>query len=1572
MDIKTTLKYISLFILFFLHENYYSQGTTCAGATSITVNGGCTSSATISDATINGNSTVCGGTVSREAWYIFTSTGSTATITATGNNRNVAIELLSACGGSVVGCDNTTNVNGTDTETLTVSGLTNGTNYIIRIVNVGTNDLTLTSLCVTGPVVAPSNDNCSGATAFPTIAADGSCSTLSNQTTAGATNSGVTPTGACSSNSGTPDDDVWYSFVAPTASVVLTATNVSGNTDVYWQVFSGSCGSSMTSLLCTDNNSGGTITGLTTGQTYYVRLYTWGSGVSSVQNICLAAVPDPCSTTTNIASCGTTTTTATIPSGNGSYGTSSCGFTTGGKELIYTFTPSSSGTYSIQQLSSFAFIDYQYRTVASGCGSSGWTCIDDISGAGTSPGFSLVGGTQYYFLLDPESTAGGNLSFVISCPPTPPSNDNCSGAISVSVNSNTLCASTTTGTSVGGTQSQVACSGTADDDVWYSFTATATTHSITVTPGTMSNANFEVFSGTCGALTSYSCVNNTTGASAESSLISGLSIGSTYFVRVHSNGNATGNGTFSVCINVPAPPPANDECTGAYTLTVNSGTTCTSLTDGTLLNSTASAQTTTCDATYDDDDVWYSFVATSSTHTLALSNVAGNNTDLYHSVYSGSCGSIGDPIICRDANSGALTGLTVGNTYFVRVYTWGTTTGANTTFSVCVTTPPPPPSNDDPTGATPITPGATCSYTTFTNANATATSCGTIAVPGCASYSGGDVWFSLVVPASGGFILDSQTGVITDGGMAVYSGTPCGAMNLISCDDDNSANGAMPSLTVAATAGSTVYIRFWEYSNDNNGTFGLCATNYTPPAAPANDNPCGATVVSVNSGSTCTSQANGNVVGATSSTVSLGSCFGNPDDDVWFSFVATSTTHSVNINNVAGSVTDMYHSVHPGPCGSIGAALVCSDANASVVSGLTIGNTYYIRVYTYTSGPQTTTFSVCVTTPPPPPANDECSGAYTVAVNSGTTCTSQTGGTLVGATSSFSNSCYGTADDDVWYSFTATSTTHSLSINNIAGSTTDLYHSVFAGTCGSIGEPFICNDNNSSMIGGLTVGNVYYVRIFSYTSTFGQTTTFSVCVTTPTVATPPSNNNCSGATTVATNSGITCSTLAGGTLVGATSSTIANTCGGGTADDDVWYSFVATSTSHSVTLNNIAGSTTDLYHSVYGGSCASVGAPLICSDPNTSAIYGLTIGNTYYIRVFSYTGTFGQTTTFSVCVTTPPPTGPCGNPTSNDYCSNPATLTQGVGTFSSSTSAIYSSDQPGNLSSEFCGSIENNSWYYFVATSTTESFPITSVSGCSSSGIQAEVYAVSQSSIGCCTSFTSMSNCFNPGTVSTGTVTATGLTIGQTYILMVDGYGGAVCDFVFANWTATGILPIQLITFVGKNEGNKNKIEWVSASEQNSDYFILEKSNNGIDFNDLIKISAAGNSSAPKNYSAFDMSPFEEITYYRLKKVDLDESYEYSNIISVNNSNLTSYISNIRPNPTDGIINYDINCKNSDRVNIEIINEFGVVIEQELIKTESGLSTYSISLDKFESGIYLLKATFGSNGKTEISKIIKN
>ncbi|MBL7889079.1 MAG: proprotein convertase P-domain-containing protein, partial [Bacteroidia bacterium] len=116
------------------------------------------------------------------------------------------------------------------------------------------------------------------------------------------------------------------------------------------------------------------------------------------------------------------------------------------------------------------------------------------------------------------------------------------------------------------------------------------------------------------------------------------------------------------------------------------------------------------------------------------------------------------------------------------------------------------------------------------------------------------------------------------------------------------------------------------------------------------------------------------------------------------------------------------------------------------------------------------------------------------------------------------------------------------------------------------------------------------------------------------------------------------------------------------------------------------------------------------------------------------------------------------------------------------TSTCFS---PGQIPSGFCGSVENNGWLSFVASATSATLNITVNNCVYSDGIQMEIYGTSN-----CQTFTSYSNCWNPGIETNGSVTGTGLTIGQTYYLMIDGYAGDNCDYVIN--PGSGILTVSV------------------------------------------------------------------------------------------------------------------------------------------------------------------------------------
>lgn len=107
-------------------------------------------------------------------------------------------------------------------------------------------------------------------------------------------------------------------------------------------------------------------------------------------------------------------------------------------------------------------------------------------------------------------------------------------------------------------------------------------------------------------------------------------------------------------------------------------------------------------------------------------------------------------------------------------------------------------------------------------------------------------------------------------------------------------------------------------------------------------------------------------------------------------------------------------------------------------------------------------------------------------------------------------------------------------------------------------------------------------------------------------------------------------------------------------------------------------------------------------------------------------------------------------------------------------------------------------------------------------------------------------------------------------------------------------LPVQFISFEAISNNVVVNLQWTTASEKNNDYFTIERSSNGIFFEEIIKVKGAGNSIQENYYQAVDIHPYNGISYYRIKQTDINGEYKYTNIVSVYR-NATSQVS-IYPN----------------------------------------------------------------------------
>ena len=271
--------------------------------------------------------------------------------------------------------------------------------------------------------------------------------------------------------------------------------------------------------------------------------------------------------------------------------------------------------------------------------------------------------------------------------------DDCSTPTSLTPN--TSCVNTS-GTLFNATSSGIAgsCAGT-KYDVWYTFTTPANCSAVDIDMAdisaggsnlTATNTFMEVFNGpNCGTTSISSCT-----AMGTTLSLTGLSPSTSYRLRiftlnVNPNSGTSGKWDYNVCITY-TPPPSNDDCAGATLLT--SATSCGN-TAGTIANATASSGLPAgCESGVTHYDVWYKFVATNTTHIITISGQGTSFISPEIQLYSGTCGAL-TSITCGTTTLSS-SALSIGVTYYVRVSNLNSSPTVNGDFNICVTHPAPP------------------------------------------------------------------------------------------------------------------------------------------------------------------------------------------------------------------------------------------------------------------------------------------------------------------------------------------------------------------------------------------------------------------------------------------------------------------------------------------------------------------------------------------------------------------------------------------------------------------------------------------------------------------------------------------------------------------------------------------------------------------------------------------------------------------------------------------------------------------------------------------------------------------
>lgn len=859
---------------------------------------------------------------------------------------------------------------------------------------------------------APANDDC-GSAIQVSVGEFPAAAFCTLYTTALATASPALPAvPVCTgpATAGTPDDDVWFAFTVPGVGSKAISVRAAGsyNFNPVLQLFSGTC-AGFTAISCanvTTPTNGGSetilATALTGGQTYYARVYhqdVGAGGTSSNSTFGLDVfvtppIPGNDEPAGAVAIGGATCTpingttlgaTATATPTNPCAGTAD-------DDVWYSVVlggANNSLEVSLAGVGSFNGVLSLYSgapTTNLSCANATTSGIEGISRSG------LTAGTYYIRVHSLGALASNTGSFTI-CARTFVSvaNDECAGAVALPVNATCV---TTNGTTVNATGSTAplppTCSVTTPvNDVWYTVTG-VTNLRLTVT-GANFNPVVQLMTSTGGCAGTFTTVlcRNVSTTFTETLVSQGLTPATTYYVRVQ-GALSEPNGAFTICAQEMV-APANDQPAGAITLAVGV-TGCNSPTAGTTNLATATASIPTCAPTAlgtPDDDVWYKFTPTIASPSILVQEEAGKDmvVQLLREVPTGS-GTF-QTIECVDAVTGGAeqidaSGLVVGQPYFIRIYSLGSTATVQGDFTVCVSQQPKTVSTVAITQASTVAVGQGSADNpilrlqvrilggvgnqrlqsiTFRSNNSDATNADL-------NTNGVKLWVSRNT------VFDGTAALIGSGrnfnGAGDVTFTPNynfpGGQNYVYLTYNVKPTAVVGNTLDAQLLPTTVLI---EGVNVTATTPNPTGTRAIAPPAPANDEPCAAIALTVQTVRPTFTAGTTNGAFDSSPTI-VGTCQGlsNAEKDVFYRVIAPATGElNVDLRKPVGSTlgdTRLYLYSYT-TCGGSLTVLDCDDddgvgtLSSMHTTGLTPGATLMLRVAMDLTSDPTGTFEIAVT-----------------------------------------------------------------------------------------------------------------------------------------------------------------------------------------------------------------------------------------------------------------------------------------------------------------------------------------------------------------------------------------------------------------------------------------------------------------------------------------------------------------------------------------------------------------------------------------------------------------------------------
>jgi len=202
----------------------------------------------------------------------------------------------------------------------------------------------------------------------------------------------------------------------------------------------------------------------------------------------------------------------------------------------------------------------------------------------------------------------------------------------------------------------------------------------------------------------------------------------------------------------------------------------------------------------------------------------------------------------------------------------------------------------------------------------------------------------------------------------------------------------------------------------------------------------------------------------------------------------------------------------------------------------------------------------------------------------------------------------------------------------------------------------------------------------------------------------------------------------------------------------------------------------------------------------------------------------------------------------------------------------------------------------------------------------------------------------------------------------VSGTVSNFSPFTLGSKSSGNVLPIDLISFTANCKDQFVEVDFSVASQQNNDYFLVEKSIDGNEWDELGTLQGENKSNNHKDYSILDFAPIEGMSYYRLTQVDFDGKFKvFSSIRNSCNSKETNLSIVVYPIPIINEFTFEISVDDYQGSDVfyNIINMQGAIVLAGSLELNKGFNKRTIDIDQLSSGVYILSV---NNTKNHIPK----